>query len=191
MVAGGKGEDEQTLLSSIAILNITTPQWSTPGPDILTLPWPMYGMQFTISNEHLYVSSVCIKFDVATNENTTTSTVCQLPLTVLENVLTTEGANESHHWTEIAPTPYCHSTILQDTAHVVAVGGDESYTPTSDVFVYDPNSNKWSKVGQLGVPWACCAVVSLSSTSFIVCGGFTNPRDPKNTRLTSVEIVYF
>ena len=73
----------------------------------------------------------------------------------------------------------------------IAVGGvDKSHTPTSDVFVYDPNNNKWSKVGQLGVPRADCAVVSLSSTSFIVCGGFTDPSDIKYTRLTSVEIVH-
>ena len=109
----------------------------------------------------------------------------------MENALTTESDNVSRHWTEIAPTPYYYSVLLQDTAHVVAVGGyDKSYTPTSDVFVYDPNNNKLSKVGQLGVPRVRCAVVSLSSTSFIVCGGLTDPRDISNTILTSVEIVH-
>ena len=189
VVAGGRGEDGQTLLSSIAILNITTLQWSTL--DHLTLPRPLCRMQFTISNAHLYVASAAIAYDVATNTDTTTKTVWQLPLTALENALTTEGDNVSHHWTEIAPTPYYNSVLLQDTAHVVAVGGDdESDTPTSDVFVYDTNNNKWSKVGQFGVPRANCAVVSLSSTSFIVCGGCTDKRDPLNTCLTSVEMVH-
>ena len=187
LVAGGFGEDMQTLLSSIAILNITTLQWSTP--DNLTLPRPMCRIQFTISSAHLYVASASITYNVATNTDTTTKTVWQLPLTALENALTTEGDNVSHHWTEIAPTPYYNSVLLQDTAHVVAVGGDESYTPTSDVFVYYPNNNKWSKVGQLGVPRVRCAVVSLSSTSFIVCGGYTDTRDP-NTCLTSVEMMH-
>ena len=189
MVAGGMGEDEQTLLSSIAILNITTLQWSTLGN--LTLPQPMCEMQITISNAHLYVASACFTYDVATNTGTNTKTVWQLPLTALENALTTEGDNVSHHWTKIAPTPYYSSALLQDTAHVVAVGGDdESDTPTSDVFVYDTNNNKWTKVGQFGVPRICCAVVSLSSTSFIVCGGVTDTTDPQNTRLTSVEMVH-
>ena len=188
LVAGGKGEDEQTLLSSIAILNITTLQWSSP--EDFTLPRPMGGLRFTISTAHLYVASDTIMFDVATNTSTTTNTVWQLPLIALENGLTTKGDNVSRHWTEIAPTPYYRSALLQDTAHVVAVSGrDKSYTPTSDVFVYDPNNNKWSKVGLLGVPRARCAVVSLSSTSFIVCGGCTDTRDP-NTFLTSVEIVH-
>ena len=189
VVAGGLGEDTQTLLSSIAILNITTLQWSTLGN--LTLPRPMCEMQITISSAHLYVASAAISFDVATNTDTTTKTVWQLPLTALENALTTEGDNVSHHWTEVAPTPYFRSALLQDTAHVVAVGGrDKSGTPTSDVFVYDPNNNKWSKVGQLGVPRVHCAVVSLSSTSFIVCGGCTDTRDIRNTLLTSVEMVH-
>ena len=189
VVAGGMGEDEQTLLSSIAILNITTLQWSTLGN--LTLPQPMFEMQITISNAHLYVASAAISYDIATDTDTTTRTVWQLPLTALENVLTTEGDNVSHHWTEIAPTPYYYSVLLQDTAHVVAVGGhDQSDTPTSDVFVYDPNNNKWTKGGQFGVPRARCAVVSLSSTSFIVCGGCTDAREPWNTCLTSVEMVH-
>ena len=189
VVAGGQCEDGQTLRSSIAILNITTLQWSTL--ENLTLPQPMYAMQFIISSAHLYVASADITYDVAIDTGTTTRTVWQLPLTALANVLTTEGDNVSHHWTEIAPTPYYNSVLLQDTAHVVAVGGDDkSDTPTSDVFVYNPNNNKWSKVGQLGVPRVHCAVVSLSSTSFIVCGGCTDTRDMRNTHLTSVEMVH-
>ena len=188
VVAGGRGEDGQTLLSSIAILNITTLQWSTV--ENFTLPRPLVGMQFTISTAHLYVASAGITYDKATDTYKTTRTVWQLPLTALKNALTTEGYSMSHHWTEIAPTPYYSSALLQDTAHVVAVGGvDKSHTPTSDVFVYDPNNNKWSKVGQLGVPRDLCAVVSLSSTSFIVCGGLTDPRD-LNILLTSVEMVH-
>ena len=188
VVAGGQCEDEQTLLSSITILNITTLQWSTL--DNLSLPRPMYRIQFTISSAHLYVASAYITYDVATYICTTTRTVWQLPLTALENALTSEGDNVSHHWTEIAPTPYSNSALLQDTAHIIAIGGhDESYTPISDVFVYDPNNNKWTKVGQFGVPRACCAVVSLSSTSFIVCGGCTDTRDP-HTLLISAEMVH-
>ena len=190
VVAGGLCEDEQTLLSSIAILNITTLQWSTP--ENFTLPKPMHRMHFTVSSAHLYVASASIAYNVATDTDTTNKTVWQLPLTALENALTTEGDNVSHHWTEIAPTPYYCSALLQDTAHVVAVGGGDkqSGTPTSNVFVFYPNNNKWYKVGQLGVPRADCAVVSLSSTSFIVCGGCTDARDPQNTLLTSVEMVH-
>ena len=189
VVAGGLGEDEQTLLSSIDVLNITTRQWWTPAN--LQLPQPMFAMQFTISSAHLCVASASISYDAATDTDITSNDVWQLPVTALENILTNGDNSTPHQWTKVAPTPYYNSAILQDTAHIVAVGGDdESGQPTSDVLVYNPASDEWSKVGQLGVPRTRCAVVSLSRTSFIVCGGCTDPSDPHNTCLTSVEVVH-
>ena len=188
VVAGGLGEDEQTLLSSIDVLNITTRQWWTPAN--LQLPQPLGSMQVTISSAHLCVASAGISYDAATKTGTTTKDAWQLSVTALENILTNGDNSTPHQWTEVASTPYFNSAILQDTAHIVAVGGDdESDQPTSDVLVYNPDSDEWSKVGQLGVPRARCAVVSLSRTSFIVCGGCTDTRD-RNTLLTSVEVVH-
>ena len=189
VVAGGLAEDEQTLLSSIDILNITTRQWWTPAN--LQLPQPMFQMQCTISSAHLCVASATISHDVATETGTTVKDVWQLPVTALEKVLFPGDDVTPHQWTNVAPTPYFSSAILQDTAHIVAVGGiDSLHEPTPDIFVYNPDSDVWSNVGQLGVPRARCAVVSLSRTSFIVCGGYTDRRDPQNTLLSSVELVH-
>ena len=189
VVAGGRAEDEQTLLSSIDILNITTRQWWTPAN--LQLPQPMFAMQCTISSAHLCVASVHISYDAATHISTNNKDVWQLPVTALENVLTPGHDDIPHQWTKFAPTLYFNSAISKDTGHIVAVGGDDiSYIPTSDIFVYNPDGNVWSKVGQLGVPRTRCAVVSLSRTSFIVCGGCTDTRDLRSTRLSSVEVVH-
>ena len=189
VVAGGMAEDHQTLLSSIDILNITTHQWWTPAN--LQLPRPMFAMQCTISSAHLCVASVHISYDAATHISTNNKDVWQLPVTALENVLIPGHDDTPHQWTKFAPTLYFNSAILKDTGHIVAVGGDDiSYIPTSDIFVYNPDGNVWSKVGQLGVPRTRCAVVSLSRTSFIVCGGCTDTRDPRNTLLSSVEVVH-
>ena len=188
VVAGGMAEDKQTLLSSIDILNITTHQWWTPTN--LQLPQPMHAMQCTISSSHLCVASACISYDAATGATPASKDVWQMPVTALENVFTTGGDGTSHQWTAIAPTPYYRSAILQDTAHIVAVAGSYSFKPTSDVCIYNPDTSKWSKVGQLSVPRARCAVVSLSRTSFIVCGGCTDTRKSRNTLLTSVEVVH-
>ena len=190
VVAGGRAEDKQTLLSSIDILNITTRQWWTPVN--FKLPQPMYDLQCTISSAHLCVASACINYDAATRIDTTNRDVWQLPVTALESILITNGDNSTpHQWTSTAPTPYYKSSMLQNTAQIVAVGGDDSLDePTSDIFVYNPNRDEWSKVGQLGVPRTRCAVVSLSRTSFIVCGGCTDSRDTQNTLLSSVEVVH-
>ena len=112
-------------------------------------------------------------------------------MTALEKVLITGDDETPRQWTEVAPTPYFNSAILQDTAHIVAVGGDDnSGEPKSDIFVYNADCDLWSKVSHLGVPRTCCAVVSLSRTSFIVCGGCTDRMDPQNTLLSSVEVVH-
>ena len=189
VVAGGEAEDKQTLLSSIDILNITTRQWWTLTN--LQLPQPMFAMQCIISSAHLCVASASISHDVATDTGTIVKDAWQLPVTALENVLIPGYDVTPHQWTKVAPTPYFNSAILQDTAHIVAVGGnDTSGEPKSDIFVYNPNRDVWSKVGQLGVPRTRCAVVSLSRTSFIVCGGCTDTWDPDNTLLSSVEAVH-
>ena len=188
VVAGGSAKDKQTLLSSIDVLNITTRQWWTPTN--LQLPRPMFRMQCTISSAHLCVASAHISYDVATGASTNVNDVWQLPVTALEKVLIPGDDDTPHQWTEVASTPYFNSAILQDTAHIVAVGGNKSGEPKSDIFVYNPDRDVWSKVGQLGVPRARCAVVSLSRTSFIVCGGCTDRINPQNTLLSSVELVH-
>ena len=188
VIAGGMAEDRQTLLISIDILNINTRQWWTPAN--LQLPRPMFDMQCAISNAHLSVVRASISHDVATDTGATVKNVWQLPVTALEKVLITGEDVTPHKWTEVAPPPYFNSAILQDTTHIVAVGGNgNSGEPMSDIFVYNPDRNVWSKVGQLGVPRTRCSVVSLNGTSFIVCGGCTDASDRK-ALLASVEVVH-
>ena len=112
LVAGGMAEDNQTLLSSIDILNITTRRWWTPAN--LQLPQPMYSMQCTISSAHLCVASAGISYDVTTDTDTTVKDVWQLPVTALEKVLFPGDDVTPHQWTKVAPTPYYNSAVLQD-----------------------------------------------------------------------------
>ena len=79
-------------------------------------------MQCTVSSAHLCVASACISYNVAT----TVKDVRQLPVTALEKVLT-PGDGTPHQWTKVAHTPYFRSAILQDTAHIVAVGGYDAH----------------------------------------------------------------
>ena len=186
MVAGGMAEDNQTLLGSIDVMDTTTRQWYTPVN--LQLPRPMYGMQITVSATHICVASAGIVYDATTNTGTSSKSVWELPVSTLSKVLVGEDS-DPHQWTEIAPTPHCLSTLLQDTAHPLAVGGcDDSDKSTTDIAVYDCHSNKWSTVGQLLEPRTRCTAVSLSRRSFLVCGGASDARDI-NTLLSSVEVI--
>ena len=188
MVAGGRAENsQQTLLGSIDVMDTTTRQWYTPAN--LQLPQPMYIMQITVSATHICVASAAITYNATTNAGTPSKSVWQLPVSTLSKVLVGEDSGP-HQWTEIAPTPHNGSALLQDTAHPLAIGGDEddSYKPTANIAVYDRHSNKWFTVGQLLEPRTRCTAVSLSRRSFLVCGGLSDPRD-RNTLLSSVEVV--
>ena len=186
MVAGGLAEDNQTFLGSIDVMDTTTRQWYTPAN--LQLPRPMYDMQVTVSATHICVASAVITYDATTNKGTSSNRVWELPVSTLSKVLVGEDSGP-HQWTEIAPTPHYRSTLLQDTAHPLAVGGyNDSVKSTTDIAVYDRHSNKWSTVGQLLEARAWCTAVSLSRRSFLVCGGASDPIDI-NTKLSSVEVV--
>ena len=185
IVAGGRAEDNQTLLNSIDVLSTTTWQWSTPAN--LRLPQPMYSMQITVSATHICVASAHIVYDATTNAGTCSNGVWQLPVSTLTKVLMEED-HSPHDWEEIAPTPHYKSVLLQHTAHPLAVGGDNSHKATANTATFDPRSNKWSTVGQLLEPRTRCTVVGLSRHSFLVCGGLSDPLN-RNTLLSSVEVV--
>ena len=186
IVAGGKAEDNQTFHSSIDVLDTTTQQWWTPVS--LQLPQPMYEVKITVSATHICVASAAIAYDAATDTTTCPNSVWQLPVSTLTEVLTNEDQSPLQ-WTAISPTPNYRSTLLQHTAHPLVIGGrDDSLKPTPDIAVYDPHCDKWAAVGQLLEPRLCCAVVSLSRRSFMVCGGFCDAGD-RSTLLSSVEVV--
>ena len=183
IVAGGMAEDKQTLLTSVDVLNTTTRQWWTPAN--LQLPRPMYAMSLTICSTNITVASAIIS-PIACKR------VWQLPVTALKRLLTSDDTTSQHvQWTEVGSTPNYLSSIIQSTAHIVAVGGRDSSTkPTSDLALYDSNCNKWSVVGRLPTPRMRCTAVSVSANSFLVLGGYSDAWNPRNTRLASVELVH-
>ena len=60
IVARGRAEDDQTLLSCIDVLNTTTWQWYTPAN--LQLLRPMCNMQITVSATHICVANADIRY---------------------------------------------------------------------------------------------------------------------------------
>ena len=188
IVAGGLAEDKQTILSSIDVLDTATRQWQTLAN--LQLPRPMFEIQMKVCATHMYVASARITYDAATNTGTDSKSVWQLPVSTFVKVLENEDRSPLQ-WAETAPTPFYMSTLLQHTAHPLAVGGDDdSAKPTPNIAVYDPRSNKWSTVGQLLEPRVWCTVVSLSRDTFMVCGGCSYARNLRSTLLNTVERVH-
>ena len=189
IVAGGRAADNQTLLSSVDVLNTATRQWQTPAN--LQLPRPMYEMQMTVCASHIYMTNATILYDDLTNANTPSNSVWQLPVSRVVKVLENEERGPIQ-WVETAPTPFYRSVLFQHTAHPLAVGGHgDSDNPTPNIAMFDPRSSKWSTVGQLLDPRIRCTVVSLNMHSFLVCGGCSVSENlvHLSSLLNSVELV--
>ena len=192
IAAGGMSEHNRALLSSIDILDTETRQWWTPAN--FQLPQPMYALSVTTSSSYLYVAAAIVDYDITNNLKTPSNEAWQLPVDVLEDVLTTKGNNERHHWTVIAPTPYNHSTLLKGNTHPLAVGGamkgnQSGSNATCHICAYDHVRNQWSSVGQLQEPRARCAVVCVNESSFLVCGGYSDTAKDPQPRISSVELL--
>ena len=70
------------------------------------------------------------------------------------------------------------------------VGSHKSDKPTSDVFIYDPTTDKWSKVGQCDRSHFQSCVIAVSSSSFVAIGGHTDPYDAWSSSVTNFELFY-
>ena len=184
-VAGGRAEDNRTLLNSVDVLNTTTRQWSTPAS--LQLPQPMYAMTLTANSIHINVAAARIDDPSDRDTKMPSKRVWRLPVSALTAMTMTEDRSPPCQWTEIQATPNFDSAVLQGSPHILSIGGDDdSDQATTHVAVC--SRNKWATVGQLRIPHARCAIVTLSASSILVCGGYSDTRN-KSTLLNSVELL--
>jgi len=196
IAAGGMSEHNQILLSSIDILDTVTMQWWTPAN--FQLPIPMYAQDIAVCSSGMYVAAAIIDYDKSNNKKISSSNAWQLPVGVLEEVLIGQKKHcpQRYGWREIAPTPYSHSTLVKTSPHPVAIGGAEGKdlsgrNSTPNISVYNPNCDKWSTVGQLQVSRARCAAVTVSGSSLLVCGGYSDTAKDPQPRISSVELLSY
>ena len=196
IVAGGMFDNNRALLGSIDILDVSALQWWTPAN--FHLPQPMCALSITVCSGRMYVAAAIIDYDITNNEKIPSNKAWQLPVDVLEEVLTVKknSSLQRYQWKEIAPTPKDHSTLLKSSIHPVAIGGSEvgdrsGSNSIRNISVYDPIRDKWSTVGQLLEPRARCAVVCVSESSFLVCGGYSDTFTNPQPRLRSIELLSY
>ena len=167
LVAGGLASDNKIVLNSVDIFNMDTFKWTTSSS--FKLPLPMWDMRASISCRYLYITS-CWK-------STTTGTreAYKLPVEEVVNAVTKEQEVE---WIQVQNTPNYSSGLVADSDHPIVVSmDDKSDKPTSDVSIYDPTTDKWSNVGQCVRPHFDSCAIAVSSSSFVVIGGRTDPMD--------------
>ena len=120
------------------------------------------------------------------------STITREAYTVpVDEVVYAINKKQAVKWIRVQDTPNFASGLVVGSDCPIVVGGvDGSEKPTSDVSVYDPTTNHWTNVGQCIIPHLQSCAIAVTSTSFVVIGGRTNPKDTQSSFITNFEVFY-
>ena len=160
IVAGGRYSDVQGPNSSVEVLDLVSRIWYNAE----SLPNPRRELKSTsVIGNTLYIkggyTKVVHKVDL--NE-LVTKALSKLATPTL--------------WQTIEDTPHYYSAALNVGGSLLAVGGqDDGDNPSSSIHLYQPDTKRWVKVGDLPTARYNCTCSVLSSGEVIVAGGETEP----------------
>ena len=178
-VFGGMAEDGRTILNTFEVLDTERNQWSS-GHGLL--PQPLMYLKIGRYRDTFVLTS-------AWNTPTTPITKAwKIPVRVLEESVS-NPSSQPIQWTSIADTPYRDSSLLTNSKQPVLVGGDRGSQPTRNIYVF--RSDQWDLVGELSEQRIRPTVLAISDSSFLVFGGRTDPYNPFQTLLSSVELITY
>ena len=158
LVAGGYDyNDGGRDLATVELLNTSTNQWLTTSP----LPTPYSCMTSAILREDWYLVTYSKQvFRVS------------LPDIVSQTVDQSTASKSPTLWCRLPETPLkCSAAIALRESLLVVGGGHDTHTPSTDIHLYQPESKKWTKVGDLLTARHYCSCILLSDGELLVAGG--------------------
>ena len=181
IVAGGaRGNDTPVVLDDIEILDwVENSQWKRVA---IHLPVPMYDIQLTVSNDHLFVVGYI-------NANLTFDNhVYKLPVSLITNSADQQQC-PSTRWIEPTQTTHWYPSLVTGLSSLIVAGGrDAAYITTADIMMYDNSTEKWKKIDSLSFARCRAATTAINNNAIIVVGGYTSVSDADSTSLTVVEL---
>ena len=178
-VFGGLDEDDTAILNSFEVLDTERNQWSS-GRGLL--PQPLWSLKIGRYGDTVVLTSA---LDTST---TSTTKAWKIPVRVLEESVS-NPSSQPIQWTPIADTPYYASSLLTNSKQPVLVGGFRGRQPTRNIYAF--RSDQWDLVGELSEQCTRPAVLAISDSSFLVFGGRTDPFNPRQSLLNSVELITY
>ena len=158
LVAGGcAGPGHE--LATVELLNTSTNQWLAAS----SLPTPCGFMtSATINNLGYFVTASKQVYRVS------------LPDIVSQTVDQSTASKSPALWRRLPDTPLSHSTAISLRGYLIAVGGRHDNRTRTDIHLYQPESEQWTKVGDLPNARCYCSCVVLPSGELLVAGGQEN-----------------
>ena len=188
IVAGGKAKNGLTALDTIEILDVTKKNKKWVIFNNLKLPQPLMDINFACFNGSLFICGASIVDGITIKDS------WRLPWKSIEQSLISgdfKGIDSQPIlWQPIERVPYLHSYLLSYKTPVL-IGGRESRTPnpTSDIHMYDQKGDKWEKIGDLEVSRVRTCAAMIGNSSFLVCGGYSDPNNCNGTLIKTAELV--
>ena len=164
VVAGGKEYDD---LATVEVMDINTKQWTRVCP----LPQKHCSLSAIVCGDSLYLTGGLIGYSRSKSVFTCSLPDLWEPKTFGSRIRRT--LTRSNVWKEISSLPVAHSTLASFGGHLLAIGGDDSGNPTTDVYRYDSHTDSWHVISQVKNKRSLCLAVTLPKDRLIVVGGWT------------------
>ena len=158
IVAGG--EDDESTLQTVEVMDIESLQWSTaadlPQP-LPCAPASLCGNQMYILREfHMYTCSL------------------QALIQSRKSFLASLRNRGARVWKKVAAPPVTDTTCLSIHGRLLAIGGkDSDRKPTSAVHMYNPATDSWEVISHMENPRCNCIAAVLPDNQLMVVGGVT------------------
>ena len=164
VVAGGEAKG---YLATVEVMDINTKQWTTVCP----LPQELRSLSAIVFGDSLYLAGGITRGSVSTSVFTCSLPDLWQPETLGSRIRRT--FTRSNVWKEISSLPVTHSTLASFGGHLLAIGGDDSGNPTTDIYRYDSHTDSWHVISQMKNKRSQCLAVTLPEDQLIVVGGQT------------------
>ena len=154
LVAGG-GDASHTVLATVELFNTSTNQWLAAS----SLPTPCRWLTSAIVDNYGYLVM-----------NSKEVFRVSLPDIVSQTVDQSTSKSPAL-WCRLPDTLLSWSTAISLRGYLLAVGGSHDNHTRTDIYLYQPESEQWTKVGDLPNVRHYCSCVVLPSGELLVAGG--------------------
>ena len=168
LVAGGYGAVGRHL-ATVELLNTSMNQWLAASP----LPTPCSYMTSAVLDDYGYIV-------------TESKQVFRVSLPdIVSQTFDQSTANKSPSlWCRLPDTPLEYSSAITLRGYLMALGGSHDNRTRTDIYLYQLENERWTKVGDLPNVRKDCSCVLLPSGELLVAGGW----DSYGKRTSRVDV---
>ena len=187
IVAGGLGDDDETPVDTIEVLDIIMCHWMIVNTH---LPQPMDRISATIcadsfiivgyhgTDKMRYKGTFIIPIDEIISQQQQT-----------QQSLTSSTDKDNTKWHTLADAPYWNTALVPNTSPPVIIGGeDEQHNTVNDITIYDDTKNRWKKIASLPINCADTTIAVIYDC-IIVIGGASDTKSTNTANATALSHV--